>query len=242
MSAPINNAATPARPDQTSIAPLSTAPPQTMASLERATTPTAAPPQTIANLYPVTPIAEKPALMEDHTAAPLAPKTETVITHETIIVPVPVERHTGATPAPQIAPISVAVPPVPSTTTIITVPPSPEHITIAPAVAPVLAVVPGSQLPPSAHSQSAKAEPSKVGEAANHPVERVDTLADLQAHTAPRSRRNSASDYSTVTKSKPTGLGLHTGRATSSGDLRSGQPSPMIPTGAVERVATDAPQ
>ncbi|PNS20356.1 hypothetical protein CAC42_5806 [Sphaceloma murrayae] len=212
-------------------------PPQTVAALERIALPLPrAPPQTISALEPTTPITEKPKVKDETTIAIAASKPDSVVTHDTIIISTPAEPHTGATPAPQVAPTSIILPaPTPSTTTVIAVPPTPDHVTVAPAFPPSLAIVPATSEQPT----TPKPDRVKVQDPYQHSVQRVDTLADLPAHTGARSRRNSASDStSPVARSKPTGLPLPTrpayGRSASSGDLRSGMPSPMIPKGAVE--------
>ncbi|PSK60685.1 hypothetical protein B9Z65_835 [Elsinoe australis] len=211
--------------------PAASAPPQTVASLERTNPPAPRPPQTIASLEPATPTTEKAVLKNEQTSTITVPTTAST-THETFIVSVPVESHTGATPAPQVAPTPIVLPPpTPSTALVIKVPPTPDPVTVAPAFPPALAVVPTPHTSP---------EQPKIAEPPHHPVERVDTLTDLPPYAGLRSRRNSASDSTSAqsAKSKPSGLPLPTrpayGRAASSGDLRGGMPSPMIPTGAVE--------
>ncbi|KAF2221887.1 hypothetical protein BDZ85DRAFT_283025 [Elsinoe ampelina] len=228
MSAPSNTTSAPSHPDPSG--PV-LAPAQTMAALERTSTPAPAGPQTIAGLQPLTPSIDKTAPKDDHPiTAATVPKIDPTPVQNTATTPGLPDRHSGATPAPQVAPVSVIIPAsASSTTTVITVPPEPEHITIAPTIPPVLAAAPKEQ------PQRVTAEPSKAHEAPHHPVERVDTLADLPSHTAPRSRRNSASDSTPATRPRPSSLPIPSpSRAASSGDLRSGQPSPMIPINAVE--------
>lgn len=95
-------------------------------------------------------------------------------------------------------------------------------------------MTPSSEVPPTPKTEGRPAvEPKKP--------ERIDTLIDLPAQPGPRSRRNSLSDVgktSTEKPAKPTGLALPqrpaVNRSGSGADLKSGMPSPMIPSNAIE--------
>jgi len=154
------------------------------------------------------------------------------------------DHATAASPAPQVAPSNIAIPPpAPSTTLVITAPPSPEHITVPPFIIPVLAtnIVPAVksvELVPTIVAVAGTPENKEI--TPHEKVQRVDTIVDLAARvTSPQPRRKSLHDVviakiasdNTLSPSRPA-----YGRAASSGDLRGNQATPIIPSGAVEYV------
>ncbi|GAM82669.1 hypothetical protein ANO11243_006510 [Dothideomycetidae sp. 11243] len=193
-------------------------------------------PVDVSKIMPV----EKPHLKDSH---------DIPDTHGTsIIIVSPLDHPLVTAPGALASPASIPIPPpMPSTVSVINAPPTPDHITLPPAFPPFLG---GTDKP---KTPLVEAPPTPVAGATDHvqhvenpfgttsahkQPERVDTLVDLSPHiVAPRSRRNSLSDADSG-KVKPSGLTLPPrpgySRAASSGDLRSGLASPIIPSGAVE--------